>query len=381
MRRIVIVLMLLLAAATAVWLAAGSRRTAAATTAAALDHATLLRHGTTPEGWSLWTLVNPWDSTAVLHRYVLVPRGASADEHTLQAYAGGGTTVVRVPVRRAGVATAVHCGLLCELGAGGAICGVCEKQYIDIPLVRQGLRDGTVADFGNGMAPNVERIIDVHPDALLLTPFEHSGGYGRVESLGIPIVECAEYMERTPLGRAEWMLFYGELFGKERAARTIFGSVVKAYTALCDTAARATRRPRLLTELMYGGQWFVPSGGSTMACLFRDAAVDYAFARLPGSGSTPLPFETVLAEAGDADLWLVKQGGTTPLTYASLAADYQPYTRFRAYAERHIHVCDLSHTRFYEETPFHPELLLRDIIAIAHPELLGGVRPKYYRPL
>lgn len=329
------------------------------------------------DGYSIWTLRNPWDTTAVLHRYILVADSAQPDLSSFQFP----FSIIKTPVRSAGVATAVHCGLLDELGVVSAISGVCEQQYIDLPAVTLGLAAGRIADFGNGMNPNIERIMDVAPEVLLLTPFEHSGGYGRVERLGIPIVECAEYMETSPLARAEWIRFYAELFGAEARADSIFAQVEANYLALKRRAAAATTRPRLLTEMLYGGQWFVPCAQSTMGIMFSDAGADYLFRHLPGSGSTALSFETVLNEAQDADLWLLKFNSPQPLTYSQLASDYQPYTRFRAFLQRRIYGCDLAHNHFYEETPFHPDRLLRDFIILLHPELMPGQKPVYYKPL
>lgn len=337
------------------------------------------------DGYSVWTLRDPWDTTKVLHRYVLTTSASSTN--------AGEAEVVHVPVRHAGVATAVHCGLLDELGVGAAIAGVCEKEYIDLPLVTEGLAAGRIADFGNGMNPNIERIMDVAPDILLLTPFEHSGGYGRVERLGIPIIECAEYMEASPLARAEWIRFYAELFGAEDRADSIFNAVEQNYLALKQKTHPRTppvgegngcaqsSQSSLLPEMLYGGQWFVPCGQSTMGIMFADAGADYLFADREGSGSVGLSFETVFDRAQDADVWILKFNSSKLLTYRQLAADYQPYTRFRAFRERHIWGCDLARNHFYEETPFHPDRLLRDLIIILHPELLPGEQPVYYRPL
>ncbi len=327
------------------------------------------------EGFTRWSIVNPWDSTSVLRQYVLVP-----SDSTLPAHLPEGT-LIRTPLRRAGVATSVHCGMLDELGCGGAIAGVCESQFIDLPVVTRGLADGSIADFGNGMNPDIERIMATQPDVLLLTPFEHSGGYGRVERLGIPIVECAEYMETSPLGRAEWLRFYATLFGADDRADSIFHQVETAYQSLVATAAGATSHPRLLTEMLYGTQWFVPAGGSTMGLMFSDAAADYIFAELEGSGSAGLSFEAVLNTAQDADVWLIKVNQQQPYSYRQMQADYAPYAHFRAFANRNIYVCDLAHNHYYEQTPFHPERLLRDLICILHPELMQGQQPVYYKPL
>lgn len=336
------------------------------------------------EGYSIWTLRNPWDTTQVLHRYILQHDTLTQLDYSRFTFP---YSLIKTPVRHAGVATAVHCGLLDELGVGNAIAGVCEKEYIDLPIVNEGLATGRIADFGNGMNPNIERIMDVAPDVLLLTPFEHSGGYGRVERLGIPIIECAEYMEISPLARAEWIRFYGELFGVAERADSIFREVESNYLALKEKTQpnKHTKKEEagvsLLTEMLYGGQWFVPCGQSTMGIMFADAGANYLFANRKGSGSIALSFETVLDEAQEADVWLVKYNSRQPLTYSSLAEDYQPYTRFRAFQQRHIYACDLAHNHFYEETPFHPDRLLRDLICILHPELLPDQQPVYYHPL
>ena len=343
------------------------------------------------EGWTQVNLRNPWDTATVLHSYLLVPAEAE-----IPAGLPAGT-LVRTPLRRAGVATAVACGLIAELGRTSAIAGVCEQQYIHQPAVLQGLLDGSIADFGNGMNPDIERIMDIAPDALLLTPFEHSGGYGRVERLGIPIIECAEYMETSALGRAEWIKFYALLFGAEAAGDSIFSCVEHNYSELrqlvrsLPASAPSTSlttgevhgggsSPSILTETLYGAQWFVPCAQSTMGRMYADAGGTNPFDDMEGSGSIGLAFEQVLERAHDADVWLVKYNQSAPLTYASFARDYQPYTQFRAWRERHIWACNLDATQFYEETPFHPDRLLRDLVIILHPQLKLG-QTRYYRPL
>lgn len=160
------------------------------------------------EDYTIARLRNPWDTTRILHTYVLVDK-----EKSLPADLPEGT-LVRTPLSKAVVYSSVHCGLLNQIGALKSIGGVCDLKYIKLQEVQDGCRTGSIADVGNGMNPDIEKIIDLHPDAIMLSPFENSGGYGRVEKLNIPIIECADYMETSALGRAEWMRFYGLLFGQ-----------------------------------------------------------------------------------------------------------------------------------------------------------------------
>ena len=162
----------------------------------------------------------------ILHTYVLVDK-----EKSLPADLPEGT-LVRTPLSKAVVYSSVHCGLLDQIGALESIGGVCDLKYIKLPEVQDGCRTGSIADVGNGMNPDMEKIIDLHPDAIMLSPFENSGGYGRVEKLDIPIIECADYMETSALGRAEWMRFYGLLFGEAQKADSLFAEVEKNYNEL-----------------------------------------------------------------------------------------------------------------------------------------------------
>ena len=159
-------------------------------------------------------------------------------------------------------------------------------------------------------------IIDLHPDAILLSPFENSGGYGRIEKLNIPIIECADYMETSALGRAEWMRFYGLLFGAAPQADSLFAEVDSCYQRLKMRAQLSSTSFSVVSELKSGSAWYVPGGRSTIGRLFQDACGRYAFADDTHSGSVPLAFETVFDKAGDADVWLVKYNRDRDMSYA-----------------------------------------------------------------
>ena len=168
------------------------------------------------DGYTVVTLANPWKEGKALHTYVLVPSNAPLPVHLPKG------TVIRTPLKRAVVFTTVHCALLMELGCRDKIAGVADLKYIKIPWIQRQAAKGRIADCGDGMSPMIEKIIDLRPDAILLSPFENSGGYGKLEEIDIPLVECAEYMEVSPLARAEWMRFYGLLFGCQKKADKLF---------------------------------------------------------------------------------------------------------------------------------------------------------------
>ncbi len=338
-----------------------------------MKYATLL-HVVKHADYTAVSIDNPWKEGQTLHRYVLVDRNKTMPDNLPQG------DVIRVPVQKAVVFTTAHCQLLQFLGADSCIAGVCDSRYMVLPTLLKRIADGQVVDCGDGMNPMVEKIIDLQPDVMLLSPFENTGGYGKVEEIEIPYLECADYMEPTALGRAEWMKFYGMLFGKQKEAEQLFLDVDSAYHHLTQLAAAEPKGRSIITERKTGSVWYVAGGKSVIGQVIKDANAGYAFADNDKAGSLSLPFEAVLDKAGDTDLWLFKYNGDKPFTYADLMAEYQGYSQLKAVRERQVYGCNASKVPFFEETPFRPDWLLRDFIILAHPQLqLGSL--KYYAPI
>lgn len=326
--------------------------------------------------YTVVTIRNPWDTLKVLHTYLLADREKPLPEHLPEG------TIVRTPLQKSVIYSSVHCSLWSELDELKGIGGVCGLEYIKLPQIQEGCRNGSIVNVGNSMNPDIERIIDLRPDAILLSPFENSGGYGRVGKLNIPIIECADYMETSALGRAEWMRLYGLLLGKEAQADSLFAGIEKEYLTLTQQVkSQNLKRPTVISEMKNSSAWYIPGGNSTMGRLYQDAGADYVFAYLSNSGSVPLAFETVFDRGGNADIWLIKYNQPQDKTYSELERDYVPYARFKAFQDRKVYGCNTNHVPFYEESPFHPELLLKDLIKIFHPELLPDYDLKYFSNL
>ena len=247
-------------------------------------------------------------------------------------------------------------------------------------FVREGIERGTIADLGEASSPDLERMIALSPDALLVSPFENTG-YGRVEKSGIPLLELADYMEAEPMGRVEWIRLLGLFFGRETEAEKLFRATESAYDSLRALAENVSERPTVISERKYGAVWYVAGGRSYMARLFRDAGADYLWADDPSAGSIPLSFEEVFEKGGAADYWLIKYNSAEPLTYDGLRRDYEPYRRFAAFENGRVYACHLGQSSYFEETPIHPDRLLRDLIGVFHPELLPGYELRYFKPL
>lgn len=309
------------------------------------------------------TIRNPWDTTRLLHTYHLVPDSVDMPD----ALPPG--TVVKTPLRHSLVASSIHSSLIDEMGAAEAIGGVFDAAYINDRKLSDRIRRGDVADCGLSHTPDVERVMQLRPDALLLSPFENSGSYDKLGLLGIPIIECADYMETSPLARAEWMRFYGLLFGREKKANEMFEVIEKEYTSLKERVATTSGRPKVIVDRLYGGSWHVPASNSTMGLFIKDAGGTNPFAAHQGTGSVALSAEEVLYEAGDADFWLIRYSQGADKTLKELAADNAIYSQFDAFRKQTVYGCNTTQSFFYETVPFHPHLFLRELAGILHPEL------------
>lgn len=345
-------------------------------------------------------VANPWKAGTLLHRYILIPKGKEGDETVarlaLQRTSGMGCTTdtVRTPVERSAVFIAPHCQLMYELGCQQAIRGVCDLDYINIPDVKKraasagnAAAGNSIVDCGSSMAPDIERIIALKPEAILLSPFENSGGYGKLDKLHIPIIEAADYMESSPLGRAEWMKFYGMLFKKdgnapktalaascEPKADSLFAKIEKEYLKLKAEAAGYPKGLSILTERKTGNVWYVPGGQSTIGILLKDANARYIFEDDEHSGSLAMSPEQILAKGKQVDVWAFKYFGGAPLSQAQLLQEYDGYKALAAFNRGNIYQVDTSTVPYFELTSFHPELLLREFIILAHGERFGKLR-------
>lgn len=324
------------------------------------------------DGFSVATINNPWKEGMTLHRYVLVP----ADKEIPQHLPSG--TVIRTPLKQAVMFTTVHCAMLMEFGKQDCISGVADLKYIKIPWIQEQVAKGSITDVGDGMSPVIEKIIDEHPDALFLSPFENSGGYGKLDEINIPIIECADYMETSPLARAEWLRFYGMLFGCEQKADSLFQAVDNSYHNLKSLAAKAKTKPSVLLDKVTGSVWYVPAGKSTIGQMLKDANAQYPWGDDEHSGSISLPFETVLERAGESDVWLFRYSSDHDITYDELTGEHHGYNQFKAFKNKEAYGCDVERSPFYEESPFHPERLLNDFIQIFHPEIEGLAPLRFY---
>ena len=347
--------------------------------AVSLDYSKRIRLYDHSDGWVEVEIVNPWDTTKLLQRLALIPDSMSDIPLNIPSDA----IILKTPLKRALVTTSAHINLIKELGARSSIAGVTDASYIKDEYILAGLSNNNIMDCGATDAPTIERVISLESDGILLSPYENNGDYGKLKQLSVPIIFTSDYMEPDPLGRAEWMKYYGMLFGRKNEADSLFKIVSDRYNELKQrinsTLNVGNRRPKVLLDLPYQGVWYVNGAESINDIFIRLAGGINPFSEKEKKGYVPYAPERVLLESGDADVWLIKYYSDKDLTMSNLKRDNVIAEQFEAFKKGKVYGVNTEKEMYFEEIPFHPEWLLGDMVEILHPD--GHTALRYFHKL
>lgn len=330
------------------------------------------------EGYSLLKVKTPWPDAEKPLTYLLAEKNAEIpvniefDEK------------IEVPVKSIVVTSTTHIPALEALNEENKLVGFPGLDYISSENTRSMISEGKVAELGQNEHLNTEVLINIDPDVVV--GFAINGAnkaFETVKKTGIPVIYNGDWMEKTPLGKAEWIKFFGALFGKEKEASKIFNNIKNGYLAAKQMAATSDNKPTVITGSMFKDQWYMPYGNSWQAQFFEDANADYLYSDTTGDGSLALSFESVLEKAKDAEFW-ISTGQFK--TYDELLEQSEHYRLFKAVEDKNVYSVSLAKgetggTLFYELGPQRPDLVLKDLISIFHPELLKDYEPVFYKPL
>lgn len=317
---------------------------------------------------------NPSDTSHLIGHYALVTDSIASRQ------VPAGITPISVPLRNSIVFAGIHGALINELGKGDIIRGMCDVKYIFDEQLLHALRADRIKDCGKNTSPNIERIISIHPDAVMMSVYEGCFDRQKIEKKGIPVIGMMEFMEPTPLARAEWMRLIGYLVGAEERADSLFRDTEKDYLSLAANASQSGTKPKVIFDRPYGNSWYVSGDESSTGRLVSDAGGRNPFP-LPGKeGALPISKEEMLSKGGDAHFWFIRHAGEQ-ISYDGLKSEDNLFSVFRPYKEHKIYVADTSKSRIFEDAAFHPQWILADMISILHPECHITPIKKYYIPL
>lgn len=328
------------------------------------------------DGYQVLTVNEP-SPGAPAESYVLVSCGATPQLPPELASA----QQIPVPVDSLYSGSTTHLPLLVDLARLDVLTGVATAGFVSSPEVRERIDAGAVAEYAPTERIAVERVVAGRPDVLMTGGFDDPA-YASLRAAGIPVVANAEYLEPTPLGRAEWIKVMAALTGDERRAAAVFDEVEAAYAENAALAAQA-EPVRVLAGSLFEGVWSVPAGGSYLGRLLADAGGANPWADDPSTSSLTVDFETVYARAGQAPVWLATQDWDSRAD--ALAADPR-YGELAAMRDGRTWTANRSigpggGNDFYERGVTRPDLVLADIVAILHPELAPDHEFTFYTQL
>ena len=277
-----------------------------------------------------------------------------------------------------------HIPSLKNLGILDQLIGFPGTDMISTPEAREKINSGDIRELGKGGQLNTEKVISLQPDAVVgFAVSSTNETFDKISSFGIPVIYNSDWLEKHPLGKAEWIKFFGVLSGQYEEAEQFYNKIKSDYNQLKDKAKQTQESPTVIAGAMLNDQWYLPYGSSWQAQFIKDANADYIYEYTQGKGSIALSFEKVFDKAKDADYWVAPAQYTS---YDNMKTDNRHYAEFKAFQEKNIF--GFAATKgatggilYYEQAPNRPDLVLKDLIHIFHPQLIKDHQNKFFKPL
>ncbi len=291
-----------------------------------------------------------------------------------------GYTKVQVPIQRTICMTALQLSNFTILDAHDVVRGLTGTKNLFNKDIHARVKDGRIVKIGMEGNFDTEMVLAANPEVIFISPSKR-GGYDAIKETGITLVPHLGYQELDPLGQAEWIKFVGMFIGKEQEANEVFAGIEQRYNTLKQAATAATTRPTVFSGEMHYGNWHAVGGKNYLAQIFRDAGADYVIDD-EETGGENLEFEKMYALAAKADYWRILNSYPGDFTYDALKASEPRNELFKAYQDKKVIYCNMKQTPYYEISPVEPDVLLKDLVAVFHPDLVeADYKPTFYQLL
>lgn len=330
---------------------------------------------------SILEIKSPWPNSTQTFKYVLISAEEAAKTTFLKDQYNG---ILITPIKKIVVTSTTHIPALELLNVEETLIGFPGTDYISSEKTRIRIDSSLVRELGKNEGINTEVLLDINPNVVVAFGVDgKSKSLETIKKANIPVIYNGDWVEKSPLAKAEWIKFFGALYNKEKQAHSIFNKIEKDYTQAKKLALNAKNKPTILSGAMHKDVWYLPNGTSTEAQFLKDANTNYLWSDTTEKGSIALNFEVVYEKAKTADLWL------SPSYYTSLEAleeASQHYTKFDAFKNKQVYSFTNTTGKnggvlYYELGTARPDLVLKDIIKICHPELLENYEPFFFKKL
>lgn len=298
-----------------------------------------------------------------------------------------GYTKIPVPIHRTICMTSLQLSNFTILGAHDVVKGITGTKNMFNEDILERVKDRRIVKIGMEGNFDTEMVLAANPDVIFISPFKR-GGYEPIKESGVTLVPHLGYKELNPLGQAEWIKFVGMFIGKEREAQEIFNGIEQRYNELKNKVQSSIANsqdtmviPTVFSGEMHSGTWHAVGGKNYLAQIFRDAGAEYVIHDEETAGEN-LEFERMYSLAAKADYWRILNSFPGDFSYEALRASEPRNELFEAFRQKKVIYCNMKKQPYYEISPVQPDVLLKDFVAIFHPELIeSDYTPTYYRLL
>jgi len=330
------------------------------------------------KGYSVVTVKNPWPNASKNYIYILKEKNGSIPDSLKQ------NTIISIPIKKIIVTSTTHLPSLEMLGVERTLLGFPHLNYISSDKIWKLIEAGSIKELGSYQSLNTEQIINMQPDVVIGHGIDNNNpALDNLEKSGLKVMLNGDWNEATPLGNAEWIKFFGALYGKQKEAQKIFTSIEKEYLRTIDLVQKIKTKPTVLAGDLYEDRWYLPKGSSWGSLLLKEAQGNYLWQETSGTGSLSLSFETVFEHAKNADVWITS-GQFSSLNEMRKANPH--YSEFDAFKTKNVYSFTAKKGKkggnlYYELGPSRPDIVLKDLIKILHPEVLPNDEPFFFEKL
>ncbi|MDB0038028.1 ABC transporter substrate-binding protein [Polaribacter sp.] len=281
---------------------------------------------------------------------------------------------IQIPVKNIVVTSTTHIPMVELLQSENTIVGFPHGQYVSSARTRKLLDAGKIAEIGKENSLNTEILLDLQPELVVgYSVTSPDKSLTTLQKAGINVIYNGDWLEETPLGKAEWIKFFGVLFDKEKQADSIFKAIETNYVNAKKSALLGLQKPTVLSgAIMSKDIWNLPAGESFVAQFLKDANLTYLWKDTKGKGSLSLSFESVFDKGANADIWIAPGYFTSK---KQLLESNALYAKFKAFQDDNIYTPTTKKGKsggvlYYELATTRPDLVLKDLIKITNPALL-----------
>jgi len=330
------------------------------------------------DDFSIVTVSNPWPNSNKTFTYVLHKKNSIIPDSLKQFQH------IQIPIKNIVVTSTTHIPSLEMLDVTDKLIGFPNLNYISSEKVRARIDAKKIKELGSNQSLNTEALIDMQPEVIIGYGIDNSNPtLDNLQKSGLKVVLNGDWNEQSPLGKAEWIKLFGALFDKQNLANSLFKSIEHEYSTTLSLVKNSTQKPSVLAGALYEDKWYLPQGESWGAQFLANAGGNYLWQQTKGTGSLALSFEEVIEKGLNADFWI---GPGQFTTLADLAKASENYTKFKAYKTKNIYTFSAKKGKtggviYYELAPNRPDIVLKDLVKILHPDLLPNHTLYFFQKL